>query len=149
MIKDDHMSSFISSGKTNSHGLNILKLFALDIYRINTMKRTIALPSKFVYNDMLMVLACLFRNKERKSSKRTYVLRSVPREGVKSLWHVVHIGPTCSSKTEMFFYNRIIWTSWSFDFRVVFLNLTGSSDICWNWTGSDYSVAWVCFCELL
>lgn len=52
MIEDDPKSSFISSGKTNSHGLNILKLFALDIYRINTMERTIALPSKCVYNDM-------------------------------------------------------------------------------------------------
>lgn len=29
-----------------------------------------------------------------KSFKRTYVLRSVPREGAKSLWHMVPIGPT-------------------------------------------------------
>lgn len=73
MIKDDHKSSFISSGKTNSHGLNILKLFALDIYRINTMKRTIALPSKFVYNDMLMVLACLFRKKRKENPLRGHI----------------------------------------------------------------------------
>lgn len=105
MIEDDHKSSFISSGKTNSHGLNILRLFALDIHRINTKKRTIALPSKFVYNDMLMVLKYLFRKKERKHFKRTCVLRSVP-GGVKSLLHVVPLGP--SSKTELFLHNRTI-----------------------------------------
>lgn len=41
-----------------------------------------------------MVLKYLFRKKGGKSFKRTYVLRSVPREGAKSLWHMVPIGPT-------------------------------------------------------
>lgn len=38
MIEDDLKFFFIFFGKINSYGLNILKLFVFDIYRINLME---------------------------------------------------------------------------------------------------------------
>lgn len=38
MIEDDLKFFFIFFGKINSYGLNILKLFVFDIYRINIME---------------------------------------------------------------------------------------------------------------